>query len=36
VSVDGNHAESYCNLGVLDLRKNDFDSAAAMFATAKR
>ena len=33
-SVDRNHAESYCNLGVLDLRKNDVESAQAMFATA--
>jgi tetratricopeptide repeat protein 8 len=34
VSVDSNHAESYCNLGVLDLRKQDLDSAQSMFQTS--
>lgn len=34
ISVDANHAESYCNLGVLDLRKNDVESAKGMFATS--
>lgn len=35
-SVDGNHAESFSNLAVLALRKNDVDSARANFKTSQR
>jgi len=34
VSCDSNHAESYCNLGVLELRKQDNETAQSMFATS--
>ena len=36
VSVDENHAESYCNLGVLELRKGNIDHARSNFFAAQR
>ena len=36
VSVDGNHAESYSNLGVLELRKGNIDHARSNFSAAQR
>jgi tetratricopeptide repeat protein 8 len=35
VSVDNNHAESHCNLGVLELRKGNIDAARSSFVTAQ-
>jgi tetratricopeptide repeat protein 8 len=35
VSVDGNHAESYTNLGVLELRKGNIEQARSNFHTAQ-
>ena len=34
VSVDGNHGESFNNLGVLELRKRNLEQARASFDTA--
>ena len=31
ISVDANHAESYSNLGVLELRKGNIDAARSNF-----
>ncbi|CAE7034026.1 Ttc8 [Symbiodinium sp. CCMP2592] len=36
ISVDPNHAESYNNIGVLELRKGNVEQAQAHFATAMR
>lgn len=36
VSVDGNHAESFNNLGVLELRKGNIDQARSHFHAATR
>lgn len=36
VSVEPNHAESYSNLGVLELRKSNVEQAQAHFQTAMR
>lgn len=36
VSVDATHAESYCNLGVLEMRKGNVEAARSYFATAAR
>merc|ERR1711988_573888 len=36
VSVDSNHAESYCNLGVLELRKRNVEAAQANFLLAQQ
>eukprot|EP00742_Colponemidia_sp_Colp-10_P002553 GILJ01002728.1.p1 GENE.GILJ01002728.1~~GILJ01002728.1.p1 ORF type:complete len:475 (+),score=75.08 GILJ01002728.1:857-2281(+) len=36
VSVDSNHAESFNNLGVLELRKGNIDPARSNFSTAMR
>jgi len=35
VSIDSNHAECYCNLGVLELRKQNIEAARANFKTAQ-
>ncbi|KAL1528340.1 hypothetical protein AB1Y20_009694 [Prymnesium parvum] len=35
ISVDSNHAESYGNLGVLELRKGNIDAARASFRTVQ-
>lgn len=35
ISIDGNHAESFANLGVLELRKQNLDAASASFAHAR-
>ena len=34
VSVNPEHAESFCNLGVLELRKGNFEQAKANFMKA--
>lgn len=34
ISCDNNHAESYCNLGVLELRKNNVEQARGNFLQA--
>ena len=36
VSLDANHAESYCNLGVLELRKRNVEAAQANFTLAQQ
>lgn len=36
VSADSAHAESFNNLGVLELRKNSLDQARANFRSAQR
>lgn len=36
ISMDPNHAESFNNLGVLELRKNNPDQAKANFVTSAR
>lgn len=36
VSIDSNHAESYNNLGVLELRKGNIEQARSNFLTASR
>ena len=36
VSIDGNHSESFNNLGVLELRKGNVDQARSNFYTASR
>lgn len=36
ISIDSNHAESHCNLGVLELRKGNIDQARSSFQTAQR
>jgi tetratricopeptide repeat protein 8 len=36
VSVNGNHAESFNNLGVLELRKSNVDQARSNFQTAQK
>lgn len=36
VSVDGNHSESFNNLGVLELRKGNVDQARSNLHTASR
>lgn len=36
VSIDSSHAESYNNLGVLELRKGNIDQARSNFMTASR
>lgn len=36
VSLDGNHAESYNNLGVLELKKGGFEQARSNFQVAER
>ena len=35
ISCDGNHAESYDNLGVLELRKGNIDNARSNFQTSQ-
>ena len=35
ISVDSNHAESYANLGVLELRKGNIDAARSNFRTVQ-
>merc|ERR1712146_643850 len=34
ISLDANHAESFNNLGILELRKGNFDMARNNFTTA--
>jgi tetratricopeptide repeat protein 8 len=36
VSVDATHAESYNNLGVLEMRKGNIEAAKTNFATAQK
>ena len=36
ISVDSNHAESFNNLGILELRKGNVDQARTNFQTAAR
>eukprot|EP00659_Diplonema_papillatum_P018517 gene18517-28581_t len=36
ISVDPNHAESFNNLGILELRKQNVDQARSNFQTASR
>ena len=36
ISIDSKHAESFNNLGILELRKGQFDSAKSFFATAQQ
>eukprot|EP00744_Colponema_vietnamica_P015647 GILI01021941.1.p1 GENE.GILI01021941.1~~GILI01021941.1.p1 ORF type:complete len:520 (-),score=157.53 GILI01021941.1:66-1583(-) len=36
VSIDAHHSESFNNLGVLELRKNNFEMARSNFATAMK
>jgi tetratricopeptide (TPR) repeat protein len=36
VSVNSNHAESFCNLGVLELRKGNIDQARSNFVSAQQ
>uniref|UniRef100_A0A7S3UNH3 UDP-N-acetylglucosamine--peptide N-acetylglucosaminyltransferase SPINDLY n=1 Tax=Heterosigma akashiwo TaxID=2829 RepID=A0A7S3UNH3_HETAK len=35
VAADGGHAECFCNLGVLELRKQNIEAARAAFKTAQ-
>jgi tetratricopeptide repeat protein 8 len=36
VSINSNHAESFCNLGVLELRKGNIDQARSNFVSAQQ
>ena len=36
ISIDSKHAESFNNLGILELRKGNFDSAKSFFAMAQQ
>ena len=36
MSVDANHAESYNNLGVLELKRGSFEQARSNFQVAER
>ena len=36
ISNDGNHAESFCNLGILQVHKHSFTKARASFLAAEK